>query len=94
MDEQPWFILIYQTVDAEGQARLAASLEALGGLVVQTDQTNGDYFVTIECPGRSPALTMHELVMSLDADATLIDTHGGPKENTHAPELLPESTLG
>jgi hypothetical protein len=94
MDEQPWFILIYQTVDADGQARLAASLEALGGLVVQTDQNNGDYYVTIEGPGRSPALTMHELVMSIDADAILIDTHAGPKEDTDTPSPLPESAPG
>ena len=81
MDEHPWFILIYQLGDAEAQDHLAAGLNAMGGLIVQTDQNNGEYFVTIECRGHSLALTLHELVMSIDSDAELIDTHSGLPES-------------
>jgi hypothetical protein len=80
MEEHPWFILIYQLADEVAQSRLAAGLRAMGNLTVQTDQDNGEYFVTIECSGHVPALTVHELVMSIDSDAALIDTHAGPVE--------------
>jgi hypothetical protein len=80
MQEHPWFILIYQLADEQAQTRLAAGLNAMGNLTVQADQDNGEYFVTVECSGHVPALTMHELVVSIDSDATLIDTHSGTIE--------------
>ena len=88
MDELPWFILIYQLADAEAQEHLAAGLKAMGGLIVQTDQNNGEYFVTIECRGHGLALTMHELVMAIDCDAELIDTHSGLPDATDASEAI------
>ena len=77
MEEHEWFILTYQLADSHAQTRLAEGLNTLGTLNVQGDQNNGEYFVTIECSGHVPALTIHELVMSIDSDAALIDTHAG-----------------
>jgi hypothetical protein len=77
MRTESWFILIYQTADAESQTMLADGLRRLGSLTVATEQDNGDYFVILECPGTVPALTIHELVVSIDVSADLVDTHTG-----------------
>ena len=86
MDEHAWFILIYQLADEESQTSLAEGLDAMGNLTVHTYQDNSEYFVTVECSGLVPALTMHELVMSIDSDAALVDTRTGSAET--AEELV------
>ncbi|MFL6091254.1 MAG: hypothetical protein ACJ71Z_14080 [Aeromicrobium sp.] len=81
MNSDAWFILIYSTTDAETQNRLAAELQSLGRLVVQTERRGREHFVLIETAGDVAALTVHELVMSIDPDAELIDTHDGSQVN-------------
>jgi hypothetical protein len=76
MDETGWFILIYQTADADSQARLAAGLHCLGRMVVGTEEDSDDYFVVVECEDTTPAITLHELVMSFDETAVLSGSHG------------------
>lgn len=84
MNTESWFLLIYQTATAESQATLAETLRTLGSLTVATEHNNGDYFVILECPGTVPALTIHELVVTIDASADLIDTHtGSPDVEIH-----------
>jgi hypothetical protein len=56
---------------------LADGLRKLGRLAVDTEHNNGDYFVILECPGTVPALTIHELVVTIDTTADLLDTHTG-----------------
>lgn len=80
-----WFILIYQSNHAEARDRLAEGLRALGSLTVQTEHNRGEWFVVIECPGTIPALAIHELVMSIDAGAELVDTHCGMLDLVIAP---------
>ena len=70
-----WFILIYKVDDAEAQDVLAEGLCSLESLTIQAEHNNGDHFVVVECPGSITALAVHELVMSIDSDADLIDTH-------------------
>jgi nitrate reductase NapAB chaperone NapD len=85
-----WSILIYQLKNYESQNRLAEGLNTLGNLIVQTDENKGEYFVTIECRDPVSALTVHELVMSIDASTVLIYTHQETDEETvpGAPEEM------
>ena len=75
MNTSSWFILIYQTAQADSQDVLARELKNVGGLTVQTEQRNGEYFVIVESPDSIAALTLHEFVMSINPQAELIDTH-------------------
>ena len=76
MGDDSWFILIYETADAESQAHLAEGLQSLGHMIVDVEQGHDDYFVVVECQDTTPAMTLHELVMAIDADAELVGTHG------------------
>lgn len=75
MDAHAWFILIYLCDDADSQLTLSTELRRLGHLVVETAQDNGDHFVIIETRGDTAALSVHELVMSIDHHAELVGTH-------------------
>lgn len=86
-----WFILIYETADAETQERLSCGLKAFGSIIVQTEETQGEYVVIIECPGTVPVLAMHELVMSIDHDAALIDTHASRSMAVRPPSVAARS---
>lgn len=77
MERRSWSILIYSTPDADSQALLATQLRDLGRLVVQTTRSNVDYFVIVETDGDVAALTVHELVMSVEPLAELVDTRTG-----------------
>jgi hypothetical protein len=77
----PWFILIYETEDAISTAHLAHELEQLGSLIVQTEDNNDEHFVIVECPSTLPAISMHELVMTIDPQASLVETHASPQKS-------------
>jgi len=90
MSEENWFILIYETADAASQELLAGRLKAMGGLTVQTAQNNGEYVVVIENEGTTDALTLHELVVALDANVELVSTHkAAPADSAVALERQP-----
>jgi len=80
MKTDTWFVLIYQSAGAERQQSLATQLRGLGGLVVHTVQDNGEYFVIVRSRRASSAIEHHELVMTFDSEAELVDSHDG----THA----------
>jgi hypothetical protein len=75
MSDQNWFILIYETADTGAQESLADQLRSLGSMTVETAEDDGQHIVIVENPGTIDALTLHELVMSFDPSAELIDTH-------------------
>jgi len=94
MNTPGWFILIYETAHADSQELVANELHDLGGLVVQTEQSNGEYFVIVESPETINALTLHEFVLSIDPDVELVDTHRGTaQERLLAEERLPSHSL-
>jgi hypothetical protein len=80
MKTETWFVLIYQSADADRQESLATQLRGLGGLVVHTAQDNGEYFVLIRARGLTSAIELHELVMTFDSEAELVSSHNGTHE--------------
>ena len=72
-----WFVLIYKCDDADSQVALASELRSFGRLTVETAQSRDEHFVVIETDAELAALTVHELVMSIDPHAELFDTHDG-----------------
>lgn len=81
MNAPAWFALIYKCDDADSQVALAAALRSFGRLTVETTQSNDEYSVVIETDADLAALTVHELVMSIDPHAELVDTHDGSRRS-------------
>jgi hypothetical protein len=89
MENCDWFILIYQVTDADTQASLEQHLNAFGGLVTDTEANRGEFYVIVECPGTLAARTIHELVMTHDAQATLVGTHADASATNATPLVQP-----
>ena len=87
MNTQNWFILIYATESAEMQVSVASELRGFGGLSVQTEQKNGEHFVIVESSARITAITLHELVMTIDSHAELVSSHPSAQRRS-APHAL------
>jgi len=81
MNAPAWFVLIYRCDDADSQLTLASELRSFGRLTIETPQSDDEHFVVIETDADLAALTVHELVMSLDPHAELVDTHDGSRSS-------------
>ncbi len=90
MNSRTSFTLVYATADVAAQSHLATELGALGRLGVEIKPGDNHFQVVIQNRSEATALAVHELVMSIDSHAELIETHDGA-HRTDEPSDLAEA---